>query len=69
MIGGMVWMDIVGSVIQNRASPTLPIYRKLLGQEPDWATGIIPHKLGMDRVMGCDDTTVSVGLDAAERYS
>lgn len=51
----MIWMDILGSVTQNKASRLLPTYRKLLDQRPMMATK--PH-LSMANVMGCDNTTV-----------
>ena len=52
----MVWVDIVGSVTQNIPSRLLPIYRSLLAQ-PSWNGGS-KSKLSIDKVMGCDDTTV-----------
>lgn len=56
----MVWMDIVGSVSQNKASRLLPMYRRLLGQSPAaYGQKVARNKLSMERVMGCDDTTVS----------
>ena len=54
----MVWMDIVGSVSQNKSTRLLPIYRTVLAQPPSgWNGG--RAKLHMERVVGCDDTTVS----------
>lgn len=55
----MIWMDIVGSVTLNQASSILPVYRDLLGYSPS-TYGEKRPKLHMHRVMGCDDTTVSL---------
>jgi hypothetical protein len=55
LIAVMVWMDILGSVTQNKASRLLPTYRRLLDQRPMMT--IKPH-LQMANVMGCDNTTV-----------
>lgn len=58
LICAMVWMDIVGSVTLNQASSILPVYRGLLAQAPARFGEKRRNKLHMDRVMGCDDTTV-----------
>jgi len=58
----MVWMDIVGSVSQNKSTRLLPIYRQVLSQPAAGWNGMgegIRAKLHMERVVGCDDTTVS----------
>lgn len=55
----MVWMDIVGSVSQNKVTRLLPIYRTVLAQAPSgWNGGEKRERLRMDKVVGCDDTTV-----------
>lgn len=57
LIAVMVWMDILGSVSQNKASRLLPTYRQLLDQRPVADT---KAHLSMSTVMGCDNTTVSI---------
>ena len=57
LIAVMVWMDILGSVTQNKSSPLLPTYRRLLDRTPLQAPN--RARLDMKRIMGCDDSTVS----------
>lgn len=67
LIQVMIWMDVFGSVTQNKASQCLPVYRQLLTHYPSQAsTGRI--RLHMEQVMGCDDTTVCL-LPAGESSS
>ena len=57
----MVWMDIVGSVSQNKVTRLLPIYRTVLARAPSGRNGGEERqRLRMDKVVGCDDTTVRV---------
>lgn len=59
LICAMVWLDIIGSVSQNRPSRLLPVYRSLLYHPPGaGAWGERRARLRMEKVMGCDDTTV-----------
>ncbi|WWC59322.1 uncharacterized protein I303_101874 [Kwoniella dejecticola CBS 10117] len=67
LIEHMIWIDILASVTQNKASPLLPVYRKLLDHLPynsnadpmgtKTTNGTKPLLL-MDRLMGCDSTTL-----------
>ena len=56
LIAVMVWMDILGSVTQNKGSRLLPTYRRLLSHFP--AQRDSGARLAMEHVWGCDDTTV-----------
>ncbi|ORX36937.1 fungal-specific transcription factor domain-domain-containing protein [Kockovaella imperatae] len=56
LIAVMVWMDILGSVTQNKASPILPTYMRLLDRTP--MQRHTDARLDMENVMGCDDTTL-----------
>ncbi|WVQ83381.1 hypothetical protein IAT38_005522 [Cryptococcus sp. DSM 104549] len=57
LIEHMIWTDIIASVSQNKASRLLPSYRRILTHLPA-EQGNPPPLLLMDKVMGCDSTTL-----------
>lgn len=48
----MIWMDIIGAIVQGKSTKNLSQYRQLLDRSK--GSGMI----AMDSVMGCDNTTV-----------
>lgn len=55
----MIWTDVIASVSQNRASRLLPTYRRILTHFPADTPETAESMILMDKVMGCDSTTVS----------
>ncbi|ODN82201.1 OPT family small oligopeptide transporter [Cryptococcus amylolentus CBS 6039] len=59
LIQHMIWIDIFASVNSGKGSRILPTYRRILRSLPtDIISGVSKPLLEMDRVMGCDSTTL-----------
>ncbi|WVQ97982.1 hypothetical protein IAU59_005102 [Kwoniella sp. CBS 9459] len=59
LIEHMIWTDILASVTQNKASQLLATYRRILDHLPaEPGSPAETNMLLMDRVMGCDSTTL-----------
>ncbi|OCF37396.1 hypothetical protein I316_00517 [Kwoniella heveanensis BCC8398] len=59
LIEHMIWTDIIASVTQNKASQLLATYRRILDHLPaEPGSPAETNMLLMDRVMGCDSTTL-----------
>ncbi|WVQ76045.1 hypothetical protein IAR50_005681 [Cryptococcus sp. DSM 104548] len=59
LIQHMIWIDVFASVTQGKGSRILPTYRKILRSLPtDVLAGDSKPSMQMDKVMGCDSTTL-----------
>ncbi|WVF69939.1 hypothetical protein IAT40_004724 [Kwoniella sp. CBS 6097] len=59
LVEHMIWTDIFASVTQNKASQLLATYRRILDHLPaEPGSPAETNMLLMDRVMGCDSTTL-----------
>ena len=63
----MLWTDVIASVSQNKASRLLPTYRRILIHFPADTPETAESMILMDKVMGCDSTTVSPSLVLSDR--
>lgn len=59
LIEHMIWIDVIASVSNGKGSRLLPTYRRILKHLPtDSNMGMNRPFLQMDKIMGCDSTTV-----------
>ncbi|OWZ33025.1 hypothetical protein C356_05516 [Cryptococcus neoformans c45] len=59
LIEHMIWIDVIASVSNGKGSRLLPTYRRILKHLPtDSNMGMNRPFLQMDKIMGCDSTTL-----------